>query len=153
MSIVCPRCTNSNPDEARFCRHCGLPLELGPTGVLGAGRAPHPEPLRPPAAAQEIEDAANLYFIWQSASGGAPLLGTEALELTAFNGGHALADVVLRVRGSDKAGVALFALEREIASWPHGQSVRLEIPSWEIPGPVHTLSVELLTAEFGVLEQ
>ena len=152
MMLDCPRCRTTTPEVARYCRHCGLPLEVGAKGVLGAGRARHPQPLSPERDASPIEGAADLYFHWQAIGGGTPLLGTESLGLDVFNGGHNLAEVVLRVQGEDNTGKRLFAVEREIESWPRGQWARLEIASYELPDPVSTLLVDLVKAEFGVQE-
>ena len=148
MPMQCPRCSTANPDMARFCRNCGLGLELGLVGVLGAGQAPHPEPLSPPDGFQPIQRAANLYFCAEAAGGGRPLLGTEALELSVFNGGYSLVLVVLRVTGAGESGQPLFAVTREIDDWRRGVMTRLEIPSYELPGPVAAVSVEFMEAGF-----
>jgi hypothetical protein len=152
MAVNCPRCSTVNPDVARFCRNCGLGLAVGPEGVLGAGRAPHLDPLPEPDGFTPIQQAANLYFRWEAAGGGVPLLGTESLALEVFNGGYDLAEVVLRVCGSDRAGEPLCAVEREIEEWPRGQRIGLEIPSYELPDRVHALYVALQSAEFGKRE-
>ncbi len=133
---------------AHFCAQCGLMLEVGAQGVRGAGRAPHRDALPAPEKYESIQQAANLHFRSEAAGGGAPLLGTEALMVTVFNGGYDLCEVVLRLRGQDAAGQELVAVEREINEWPRGESVELEIPSYELPDIVHALSVELVTAEF-----
>lgn len=133
---------------ASFCRHCGLMLAVGAQGVKGAGRAPQREPLPAPAGYESIQDAVDLHYRCEAAGGGTPLLGTEALMVTVFNGGYDLCAVVLRVRGQDAAGQELVAIEREIDEWPRGESVELEIPSYELPDIVHALSVELANAEF-----
>jgi hypothetical protein len=149
MPPDCPRCNASNPGVARYCRNCGLTLAVGAAAVLGAGRAPHPEPLPPPAGCEPIGSAANLYFRWEAAGGGPPLLGTETLALTVFNGGNDLAEVTLRVRGRGRAGQDVFETERELEEWPRGRSLRLEIPSYELPDSVCELDVDLVKAGFG----
>ena len=121
--------------------------------MRGAGKAPHPEPLAPLEGFEPILSAANLYFHWEAAGGGAPLLGTEALALRVFNAGYDLAEVVLQVRGLDEAGVELLAVERAMEDWPRGESVKLEIPSYEMPDLVRTLDVELVEAEFGAQDR
>jgi hypothetical protein len=148
MSMRCPRCSTANPDLARFCGNCGLGLKLGTGGVLGAGRAPHPEPLSPPDGFLPVQGAANLYFCAEAAGGGPPLLGTEALEFSVFNGGYSLAQVVLGVSGEGAPGQPMFAVTRDIEGWRRGQMTRLEIPSYELPGPVATVNVEFVQAEF-----
>lgn len=152
MPMECPRCRTWNPDVARFCRNCGLGLEIGAEGVLGAGRAPHPDPLPCPDGFGPLLQAAHLYFRWEATGGGTPLLGTEPLALSLFNGGYELRQVVLRVCGTDRKGQPVFQLDREIEEWPRGQLVPLEIPSYELPDRVHGLHVELISAEFGEQE-
>ena len=149
MPLDCPRCQTENPEVARFCRHCGLCLEVSPDGVLGAGRAPHPEPLAPPEGFLAIGLAANLHYAWHAVGGGRPLLGTEPLVLVVFNGGYDLAQVVLRVSGTGRGEKVLFAVEREIEEWPRGGQTELEISSYELSDTVQTLSVELVQAGFG----
>ena len=148
MSMRCPRCSTANPDVARYCGNCGLGLKLGLGGVLGAGGAPHPEPLTPPEGFLPIQGAANLYYCMEAAGGGRPLLGTEALEFSVFNGGYGLALVALRVCGEDHSGQPLFVVTREIDEWRRGQMMRLEVPSYELPGPVAAVRVEFVEAEF-----
>ncbi len=149
MSLSCPRCRTLNPDVAHYCRQCGLRLEVAGGAVAGAGRIRHPNPLVSAEATAAVAGAAHLHYGRQPVGGGTPLLGTEPLELTVFNGGYDLANVVLRVRGDGEAGRSLFALMREIETLARGQAVRLEIPSYELPGPLHALHVELVSAEFG----
>ena len=145
---ACPRCGTDNPEVASFCRHCGLALIRGPEGLLGAGRLRHPEPLAVPDGYEPVEGAPDLYFRWQAAWGGEVLLGTETLALTGFNAGYPLAAVVLRVRGEDKGGKAMFTVEKEIGSWPCGGEVTVEIASWEMPAAAPKLVVALASAEF-----
>jgi hypothetical protein len=148
MSMRCPRCSTANPDVARFCGNCGLGLKLGPGGMLGAGQAPHPEPLAPPDGFLPVGWATNLYYCSEAAGGGPPLLGTEALELSVFNGGYSLAQVVLRVSGEGESGQPSFVVNRDIEEWRRGEMTRLEIPSYELPGPVAAVNVEFVQAEF-----
>lgn len=148
MATNCPRCGISNPDVARFCRRCGLVLKMGARGPLGAGRAPHRDPLPPPEGFEPIGSAKNLHFRWQVVGGGTPLLGTEPLELSVFNGGYGLKEVVLRVIGLDESGSALCQLEREISQWQRGATVTLEIASYDLPDRVRGIGVELIKTEF-----
>lgn len=148
MALDCPRCGTSSPEVARFCRHCGLVLERAAGGVLGAGRVPHPEPLTSPENAEPIAWATNLYFQWEAAGGGAPLIGTETLALDVFNAGYDLRGVVLRVFGIDDAEEEVCEMQRELEEWPRGAHLQLEIASYELPNPVRALKVELVTAEF-----
>lgn len=148
MERSCPRCGTGNPEPARFCRYCGLRLTRGPRGLLGAGQAPHPEPLDPPPGSAPVAAAAGLHSRWQASGGGKMLLGTEPLTLELFNGGYDLAEVVVRVTVRDAAGRELCVLEREIATLARGAAVALEIASYDLPGPVRALEVTLLRAEF-----
>ena len=148
MPFTCARCGSSNPDVACFCRNCGQALEGADEGALVAGHAPHRNPLPPPANFFPIGTAADLYYRWEAASGGTPLLGTETLAVTVFNGGYDLAQVLLDVHGEDHQGRTLFSVEHEIEDWPRGRSVQFEIPSYELPDPIHAVNVELVHAEF-----
>jgi len=150
MAVRCPRCHTSNPSVARFCRNCGLVLEVGARGVLGAGRAPHPQPLAQPGEYEPIESAVDLYCHWEAVGGGPPLLGTESLMLTVFNGGYDLDNVVLRIRGCHADGRELMAVERAVQEWSRGALVSLELPSYELPDAIDSLRVELVQAEFRV---
>jgi hypothetical protein len=149
MPVNCPRCSRRNPDVARYCRHCGLGLEMGPDGILGAGRAPIKDPLPGPDGFEPVQNAANLYFRWEAIGGGPPLLGTESLALLLFNGGCDLADVNLRVIGTGKTRRTLCTIERTVEEWRRGEQVQIEIPSYELPDCVQALYVELRSAEFG----
>ncbi len=149
MSTNCPRCGELSPSRARYCRRCGLVLEVGPDGVRGAGRVTHPEPLPAPEGYVAIDGATGLWALWQPVGGGRRLIGTEPLEVLAFNGGYDLADVALRIDGHDETGSAIISIVRELAQWARGQTVRMEVASWELPGPVDRLSVRLDRAAFG----
>ena len=149
MALECAHCGTSNPDVASFCRNCGAGLETVTATAPVPGETPHPDPVPPPKGYTRINWAANLYYGWEAAGGGEPLLGTEPIALTVFNGGYDLAQVALGVRGEDKTGRRLLTLQREIERWPRGQAVRLDIASYEMPDPVYALYVELLKAEFG----
>lgn len=153
MVLDCPRCGAANPEVARYCRQCGLVLARGAAGLLGAGRVPHPQPLPPPAGFVPVAEAANLSFRWEAAGGGRPLLGTEPLSLRAFNGGYGLAQVALRIRACDGAGREVCTAAREVAEWPRGGEVELEIASYELRDRVQAVRLELVQAEFGPVER
>jgi hypothetical protein len=149
MERACPRCHTANPEVARFCRHCGLALVVGPDGLLGAGRLRHPDPLPPPDGCQPFENAPDLHFHCKAAWGGKLLLATEPLTITAFNAGYTLAEVAVRIRGTNDAGEEILVIEQRVAAWPRGGRVTLEIPSYELPAPARKLVVTLVSAEFG----
>ncbi len=148
MELTCPRCLATNRSVARFCAHCGLVLESADGGPLAPGRIRHPEPLPAPEGFAPCADAVDLYFRCESAWGGARLLGTEGVSVILFNGGYPLGDVVLNVRGEDPTGRELFATEHPVGELPRGKEVTLEIPSYELPDPVHAVSIALVSAEF-----
>jgi len=149
MTVRCPRCNTDNVEAARFCRHCGLALTLGADGALGAGRVLHPNALCPPHAAKPVGAAADLHYWSEVVGGGAPLLGTESLAVHLFNGGYPLANVALRVCGRGRAGEPVCTMTPVLAEWPRGRTETIEIPSWELSGPLMTLTVELVGADFG----
>ena len=152
MPNTCPRCSVTNPGVARYCRNCGLALQAADGGPPRAGLTPHPQALTPPPDFNPIGAAVDLHFSWSAAGGGHTLLGTEPLELNLFNGGYDLAEVVLAVRGEDETGGSLFAIDREVETWPRGSVIQVEIPSYELPDPVKTLHVALISAAFGQQE-
>ena len=149
MEHACPRCKTANPEVARFCRHCGLTLLMGPDGPLGAGAVRHPDPLPVPEGFEPLEGAPNLSSHCEAAWGGEVLSETEPLALCLFNGGYGLADVVLRIRGADESGHEVYSGEKEIELWPRGERVTVEIPSWELSVPAHAFTVTLASAQFG----
>jgi len=149
MHIECPRCRTSNPEVARYCRQCGLTLTLVGGAVLGPGHAPHPAPLPTPEGMAAVDRAVHLYYRWQVAGGGRPLVGTEPLEVFFFNGGYSLQSVQVQIQGADRAGQTVLAIEREIETLARGQTAPVEVPSYELRGPVHVLRAALLRAEFG----
>ncbi len=148
VGVRCPRCRADNRPQARFCARCGLSLSPSPGGSLVPGRVRHPEALPAPEGFSPCGDAANLYFRWESAWGGSPLLGTESLRVTLFNGGYPLSAVVLRLEGRDGTGAEVFAIEHTAEQLSRGQEMNIEIPSYEIPAPAQELAVSLISAAF-----
>jgi len=94
------------------------------------------------------EDAADLYYRWESSLGGAALIGTEGVNVIVFNAGYPLREVVFDVRGQGEDGQELFAVERTVEELPQGKQVSLEIPSYELPAPMRSLKVSLVSAGF-----
>lgn len=149
MELACPRCRTANPEPARFCRRCGLALVRGPDGsLLGPGQIRHPQPLPAPAGFQPFEDVPDLYFSTKSAWGGTALSDTEPRTITAFNAGYSLIGVTILIHGHGPAGEAAFCIRHELERWRRGQTVTLEIPSWELPDEPHKLTLALDSAEF-----
>lgn len=147
--LCCPRCQQENTSVARFCARCGLWLEPGPGGgLLGAGQVPHPQPATVPQGMQLIQNAAELYYAWCSASGGRPLLGTEALCIRVFNAGYPLAEVELQLLALDQHGQSVCRVTRELRTWDTGETQELELASYELPRPVQDVRVELVQAAF-----
>lgn len=149
MDYPCRRCQVVNSERARFCRQCGLALQMGPEGFLGPGRVRHPRPVAVPEGFEPVVSGADLYFRSRGAWGESRLIGTEPLVVHAFNAGYVLADVRLHLRGEEGPGSAVLSVEREVAHWPRGGVVELEIPSWELRGPLRQMTVTLVSAEFG----
>jgi hypothetical protein len=148
MDLNCPRCHTPNRPVALFCSQCGLPLKGADGELLAPGLVPHPEPLPAPAGLEPCAEAVNLFFRWESAWGGAMLAGTESVGIALFNGGYALASAAFRIRGEDAQGREIFSVEREAALLPRGKETGLEVPSYEMPNPVHRVYVSLTRAEF-----
>ena len=149
MQTECPRCHAPNRDIARFCARCGLSLEMGVNGTQQAGRIRHPRPAAAPAGYLPCHDAVNLYYRSESSLGGAVLINTEGVNVVVFNGGYPLRELVLKVRGEGKDGKELFTVEHTVEDLPQAKEVSLEIPSYELPAPMQSLQVSLVSAEFG----
>jgi hypothetical protein len=116
--------------------------------TLAPGEVPHPEPLEAPDGFEPCDGAVNLHHRWESAWGGAMLSGTESVAVIVFNGGHSLVEVELLLRGEDNQGREVFAVESPVGSVPRAQEVTVEVPSYEVPRPVHRVRVSLSRAEF-----
>jgi hypothetical protein len=149
METECPRCRASNRDIARFCARCGLSLQAGLDGIRRAGRIRHPRPAPAPDGYVPCRDAADLYYHSESSLGGEVLISTEGVNVIVFNAGYPLREVVFDVRGEGKDGKELFAVERTVQELPQGKDISLEIPSYELPGPMGALKVSLVSAAFG----
>ncbi|MBP9025112.1 MAG: hypothetical protein KBH81_03080 [Phycisphaerae bacterium] len=149
MELACPRCRIANPEVARFCRRCGLALVRGPDGsLLGPGQIRHPQPLAAPPGFQCFDDTPDLFFSMKSAWGGQALSDTEPRIIVAFNAGYSLVDVIILIRGHGPAGEAAFCIPHAVERWGRGQTVTLEVPSWELPDEPHELTLALESAEF-----
>ncbi len=148
MDRQCPRCKGPNLREAKFCSRCGFVLD--PTGAAShnPARTGHPSPLPPPDGFTGCDQAADLHCRWESAWGGATLAGTESLALVLFNGGYALREVTLGVRGENGAGQEVLSSEQPVERLPRGEEVEIEIPSYALSGPAEKLTVSLVSAEF-----
>ena len=148
MEKQCPRCQASNRKVARFCARCGLALEVGVDGTRRAGRVRHPRPVAVPEGCSPCRDAADLHYRTESSLGGETLIATEGLNVLVFNAGYSLREVVFNVSGEGRDGQELFAVERTVEELPQGKQVPLEVPSYELPAPLKTLRVSLMSAEF-----
>jgi len=121
-------------------------------GTQRAGRIRDAHPAAVPAGYVPIDDAANLYFRWESAFGGELMLGTEGVQISVFNAGYPLRDVLVEVRGEGRDGQELFVLEQPIADLHRGGRASFEVGSYLIPAPLRVVRVGLLGAEFGSSE-
>ncbi len=144
----CPRCGDPNRPVARFCSQCGLALDTAMGEGLAPGRVRHPRPAAPPPGFLPCDDAAQLYYRWAPSGGGAPLSGTESIDVTIFNAGYPLAEVMLHLCGDGPDGTRAFAVERRLAALPQGEPAPLEVPSYEIAAPLRVLRVALRSAKF-----
>ena len=149
METECPRCQTVNREVAHFCARCGLSLEIGLDGSRRAGQVRHPRPVTVPDQCLPCEGAADLYYRSESSLGGETLIATEGINVLVFNRGYPLREVVLEVRGEGDGGRELFSVERTLGELPQGRDVAVEIPSYELPAPLRTLTVTLRSAEFG----
>ena len=58
-------------------------------------------------------------------------------------------NVVLRVRGVDADAHEVYSVEQAVESLPRGDEVRMEIPSYELPAPAQSMTISLVSAEYG----
>lgn len=142
---ICAECNERNAATAQFCRYCGRSLDAS---ASSAGRASHPNPIKPPAGFGPVERAADLHYRLESVSGGPTLIGTESISVVLWNAGYALRDVVIRVNGRDAAGHVAVDVEKSAMIVARGEEVRIEVPSYDIGSPVKDLRVSLVSAEF-----
>ena len=149
METECPRCQTTNREIARFCARCGLSLDVGVDGSRRAGRIRHPRATTVPQDFAACNQTADLYYRSESSLGGETLIATEGINVLVFNSGYTLREVVLEVRGKGDGGRELFSAERTVDELPQGKQVAVEIPSYELPAPLRTLAVALVSAEFG----
>jgi hypothetical protein len=136
------------PANGRFCGHCGLSIEPGAGGVIAPGRLRDPRSAPVPPGLAPVEDAAGLYFRWESSLGGQPLIETEGLQVEVFNASYGLTDVHLRLTGEGRDSAAVLDLSREISALPKGGRVRLDVPSYEVREELRRLRVRLVSAAF-----
>jgi hypothetical protein len=149
METECPRCHCPNRDIARFCARCGLSLEIGVDGTRRAGRIRHPRPAAVPDGYAPFDGAADLYFRSESSLGGETLIDTEGVSVVVFNSGYPLREVELEVRGEGSNGEELFKMVHSVGELEQAHGVSVEIPSYELPAPLHKLKLALVSAEFG----
>lgn len=147
MMRKCPRCLRPAKSVARFCARCGLSLDPGSDGTLTPGRLRHPAALPPPPEFKSCAGAVDLYYHWESVSGG-PCMGAEPLAVQFFNGGYSLSAAVLQLLGRDGKNAAVFRLEQTITELPRGTHVRIEVPSYEVAREVTAVDATLESAQF-----
>jgi len=148
MVSDCPRCRRPNRKGARFCAACGLSLAPGIDGSHSPGRIAHPRPAAPPAGFNPCADAAQLYYAWESSLGGSALIGTEGLVVSFFNAGYGLCDAVVALRGEGRDAVVVLERSYDIPHLPQGKAVTLEVPSYDLAGPLRVLRAALVAAQF-----
>lgn len=84
-----------------------------------------------------------LYYKWESPWGGSKLLATESQVVVLFNGGASLEDVALKISALDDKGRTLAIIRPAALPLPRDWIIRVEVPSYELPDDVHTLTVAL----------
>lgn len=146
-TTTCPRCRAECSKAARFCSQCGMAL-VHATGSRDPGRIPHPQPVPAPARFHPCADATGIFYCWESAWGGRPLVGTETLHLTLFNGGYGLCLAEFMVTGINQAGREIPVGRYFVEDLPRGRVTELEIPSYDIREPLKEVRVALVRAEF-----
>ena len=144
---TCPRCLAGNLPSARYCARCGIDLGPDTDASPRPGQIRHPNPLPATNGFKPCQDAADLYFQWEAAWGGS-VLGTEALAVLLFNAGYPLREVEIEVRGEQPEGTQAFSMHHALDTLPRGETIRAEIPSYELSGPAETLIVSLISAEY-----
>lgn len=91
-----------------------------------------------------------MYYRWKSAWGSGTFLGTEPIAVSLFNGGYPLESVDLKVTGRDGEGTTVFDVGMQVNALAHGETVEIEVPSYEYSTSAATINVSLVSAEFGV---
>ena len=148
MRTDCPRCRFQNRPPAKFCASCGLSLAPGVDGSHDPGRVAQPQPAAPPAGFNPCANAAQLYFSWESSLGGSTLIGTEGLQVSLFNAGYGLVEATLSLRGEGRDSAIVLEREYSVEQLPRGQIVTLEVPSYDLGGPLRVLRATLVAARF-----
>lgn len=149
LGATCPRCRHVVTDSVRFCSRCGLYLEGIRSGAARPGCIPHPAPLTPPPGSRPCTGCVDLYVRWEAAWGAPLLTGAEPLRVHLFNAGYPLMHLVLRLRGADTAGQALFDRLETIRGLPRGAEETIEVSSYDLPRTLTGLEVHLDDADFG----
>jgi len=118
------------------------------SGSREPGRIPHPPPVPAPAGFRPCADATELYYSWESAWGGRPLVGTETLHLTLFNAGYGLCLAEFAVTGVSQNGRETEVGRYLVEDLPRGRVTELEVPSYDIREPLKEVRVALVRSEF-----
>lgn len=143
MSKRCPTCHRVVRELARYCARCGQSLGASAEGEW-EGRAALPL-LSPPSGFSLCDGACEVFYKWESVWGGRRLLSTETLAVLLFNAGETRADVSLKITAMDAGGRTLASFRPSVAELPRGETVRVEVPSYELPDEVHSFNVVLIT--------
>lgn len=125
---------------ARYCARCGRSLN---------DRADDPATghsmllLSPPAGFSRCDGTPELYYQWESGWGGRRLLSTETHALMLFNAGATMNDVAMTISALDWNGKAIATIRSTVAVLPRGETIRVEVPSYELPDGIETLTVAM----------
>lgn len=141
MSQRCPKCHRIVRELARYCARCGQSLS-GSADANSEGRAALPL-LSPPLGFSVCDGACEVSYKWESNWGGRSLLSTETLAVLLFNAGETRADVFLKITAMDARGRTLATLRPTAALLPRGETVRVEVPSYELPDEIASFKVVL----------
>lgn len=141
----CPRCRFENPPAASFCARCGLLLAAGDPRP---GRIGHPQPVAAPDGFEPVCDAADLYWRCESALGGRPLIGTEGLRIELFEAGYSLRDLRLHITGFGAGAKTVLDQHVHVPRVGRGETVVVEVPSYELSDALERVELRLLGAEF-----
>ena len=140
MSKRCPQCNQAVQELARYCARCGHSLgDISDASAADPRKEPSLLPAPPGFSACDTEYG--LYYKWESGWGGQKLLGTETQVVLLFNAGATMTDVALKISALDARGRSLAEIRPCMAALPRGETTRVDVPSYELPDDVETLTV------------
>ena len=142
MNLRCPQCGEWVQELARYCARCGQSLG-GRDEVSLIPSAREASLLPAPSGFLPCDVSTYLYFKWESPWGGPKLLATESQVVLLFNAGETMREASLEISARDDKGKTLAIIRPSVVPLPRGEITRVEVPSYELPDDVHTLTVAL----------